>query len=186
MHNQCKEIGDRCLPVYYEQLVLHPEEWMRKILKFLDVPWNASVLHHEEFINKPNGVSLSKVERSSDQVIKPVNLDALTQWVGKIPDDVVRDMADIAPMLSVLGYDPYANPPEYGKADSWVRDNTNRVRADHQMWEIRAKELLQRNEPSNDNSNNEDGGDGATADETAPEIGKKLQENSNQKTWSST
>lgn len=182
MHNQCKEIGDRCLPVYYEQLVLHPEEWMRKILKFLDVPWNASVLHHEEFINKPNGVSLSKVERSSDQVIKPVNLDALTQWVGKIPDDVVRDMADIAPMLSVLGYDPYANPPEYGKADSWVRDNTNRVRADHQMWEIRAKELLQRNEPSNDNSNNEDGGDGATADETAPEIGKKLQENSNQKT----
>lgn len=33
---------------------------MRKILKFLDVPWNDSVLHHEEFINKPNGVSLSK------------------------------------------------------------------------------------------------------------------------------
>lgn len=48
------------LQVYYEQLVLHPEEWMRKILKFLDVPWNESVLHHEEFINKPNGVSLSK------------------------------------------------------------------------------------------------------------------------------
>lgn len=46
--------------VYYEQLVLHPEEWMRKILKFLDIPWNDSVLHHEEFINKPNGVSLSK------------------------------------------------------------------------------------------------------------------------------
>lgn len=130
------------IQVYYEQLVLHPEEWMRKILKFLDIPWNDSVLHHEEFINKPNGVSLSKcvtislnferkianyppiitfffcffielwrVERSSDQVIKPVNLEALSKWVGKIPDDVVRDMADIAPMLSVLGYDPYANPP---------------------------------------------------------------------------
>jgi len=49
-----------CLKVYYEQLVLHPEEWMRKILKFLDVPWNDAVLHHEEFINKPNGVPLSK------------------------------------------------------------------------------------------------------------------------------
>lgn len=47
--------------------------------------------------------------------------------VGHIPDDVVRDMADIAPMLSVLGYDPYANPPDYGKADSWVQDNTKRV-----------------------------------------------------------
>ena len=31
------------------------------------------------------GVSLSKVERSSDQVIKPVNLDALSKWVGHIP-----------------------------------------------------------------------------------------------------
>ena len=26
------------------------------------------VLHHEKQINKPNGISLSKVERSSDQV----------------------------------------------------------------------------------------------------------------------
>lgn len=68
-----------------------------------------------------------RVERSSDQVIKPVNLEALSKWVGHIPEDVVRDMADIAPMLSVLGYDPYANPPDYGKADSWVKDNTLRV-----------------------------------------------------------
>lgn len=117
MHEQCKEIGkERCMMVYYEQLVLHPEEWMRKILKFLDVPWNNSVLHHEEFINKPNGVLLSKVERSSDQVIKPVNLEALSKWVGEIPPDVAHNMADIAPMLSVLGYDPYANPPDYDKS----------------------------------------------------------------------
>jgi len=56
----------------------------------------------------------NRVERSSDQIIKPVNLAALTKWVGNIPEDVVREMADIAPMLSVLGYDPYANPPVYG------------------------------------------------------------------------
>ncbi|XP_037813074.1 protein-tyrosine sulfotransferase isoform X2 [Lucilia sericata] len=128
MHDQCKEIGkERCMMVYYEQLVLHPEEWMRKILDFLDVPWNDSVLHHEEFINKPGGVPLSKVERSSDQVIKPVNLEALSKWVGNIPEDVVRDMADIAPMLSVLGYDPFANPPDYGKPDAWVEDNTSKL-----------------------------------------------------------
>lgn len=60
--------------------------------------------------------SSCRVERSSDQVIKPVNLEALSKWVGNIPDDVVRDMADIAPMLSILGYDPYANPPDYGKS----------------------------------------------------------------------
>lgn len=68
------------------------------------------------------------MERSSDQVIKPVNLEALSKWVGNIPEDVLKDMAEIAPMLSVLGYDPYDNPPNYGKADSFVQDNTNKVR----------------------------------------------------------
>lgn len=54
-------------------------------------------------------------------------MEALSKWVGNIPEDVVRDMADIAPMLSILGYDPYANPPDYGKPDSWVQDNTFKV-----------------------------------------------------------
>lgn len=67
-----------------------------------------------------------RVERSSDQIIKPVNLEALTKWVGHIPDDVVREMPDIAPMLSVLGYDPYANPPVYGAPDRLVSENTRR------------------------------------------------------------
>ncbi|XP_055587575.1 protein-tyrosine sulfotransferase [Uranotaenia lowii] len=175
MHEQCKEIGkDRCMIVYYEQLVLHPEEWMRKILNYLDIPWNDSVLHHEEFINKQNGVALSKVERSSDQVIKPVNLEALSKWVDHIPEDVVRDMAEIAPMLSVLGYDPYANPPDYGKPDSFVQENTYKVRSNPQMWEHKVKELLNReddvpaagggplnpprynNNNNNANNNNED------------------------------
>jgi len=87
-------------------------------------------------------VIIFRVERSSDQVIKPVNLEALTKWVGNIPDDVVRDMADIAPMLSVLGYDPYANPPAYGSPDAFVADNTKRIRANVQLWEDRAKDLL--------------------------------------------
>ncbi|XP_067008739.1 protein-tyrosine sulfotransferase [Anabrus simplex] len=147
MYNQCREVGSsRCLMVHYEQLVLHPREWMNRILNFLDVPWNESVLHHEDLINKPGGVSLSKVERSSDQVIKPVNLEALTKWVGKIPEDVVRDMAEIAPMLSVLGYDPYANPPAYGSPDSAVADNTNRILANGQLWESKAKAFLEQRE----------------------------------------
>ncbi|XP_034479650.1 protein-tyrosine sulfotransferase isoform X1 [Drosophila innubila] len=156
MHEQCRDIGkERCMMVYYEQLVLHPEEWMRKILKFLDVPWNDAVLHHEEFINKPNGVPLSKVERSSDQVIKPVNLEALSKWVDQIPGDVVHDMANIAPMLSVLGYDPYANPPDYGKPDAWVQDNTSKLKANRMLWESKAKQVLQMDtNPDEDNTNN--------------------------------
>ncbi|XP_072909606.1 protein-tyrosine sulfotransferase 1-like isoform X1 [Hemitrygon akajei] len=128
MYNQCLETGfNKCLPVHYEQLVLHPAKWMRNVLQFLDIPWNTAVLHHEEMIGKVGGVSLSKVERSTDQVIKPVNIEALTKWVGKIPHEVVREMPVIAPMLAKLGYDPYANPPNYGKPDPAVIENTKRA-----------------------------------------------------------
>nr|CAH7715005.1 unnamed protein product [Callosobruchus chinensis] len=141
MNNQCRELGpSRCLRVPYEQLVLHPRKWMDKVLRFLDVRWDDSVLHHEDFINKE--VKLSKVERSSDQVIKPVNMEALDKWVGHIPEDVVRDMADLAPMLSVLGYDPYANPPKYGNADDVVLHNTHEIKRNRSEWDKKAKEMF--------------------------------------------
>lgn len=69
-------------------------------------------------------------------------MEALTKWVGKIPEDVVRDMADIAPMLSVLGYDPYANPPNYGKPDDLVADNTRDVKKHEDEWEKKAKQMF--------------------------------------------
>ena len=48
-------------------------------------------------------------------MVKPVNLDALNKWVGQLPPEVVDNMANIAPMLARLGYDPFANPPNYGQ-----------------------------------------------------------------------
>lgn len=61
MYSQCLQAGvAQCMPVYYEQLALHPKMWMERILKFLDIPWNSSVLHHEDFVGKPGGISLSK------------------------------------------------------------------------------------------------------------------------------
>jgi protein-tyrosine sulfotransferase len=58
MYEQCNEVGpQRCLMVYYEQLVLHPEKEMRKILEYLDLPWNDQVLKHEELIGKQISVS---------------------------------------------------------------------------------------------------------------------------------
>ncbi|CAD6185853.1 unnamed protein product [Caenorhabditis auriculariae] len=140
MITQCDLVGSRCMKVYYEQLVLHPEAQMRRILEFLDLPFNESVLKHEELIGKD--ISLSKVERSSDQVVKPVNLDALTKWVGKIPEDVVKDMADIAPMLAKLGYDPNANPPNYGKPDEIVRKKTEDVHKNGETWYKKAVEVV--------------------------------------------
>lgn len=114
MHQQCRAMGpDKCLPVQYERLVLRPRETLRRVLSFLQLPWEEAVLHHERYINRPHGVALSPVERSSDQVVKPVNREALDKWVGQLPADVRADVPELAPMLSVLGYDPWANPPKY-------------------------------------------------------------------------
>ena len=62
MVSQCRQLGsNKCLMVYYEQLVLHPESVLRSLLTFLDLQWQDAVLHHHEYINKPGGISLSKL-----------------------------------------------------------------------------------------------------------------------------
>ncbi|KAF8357441.1 tpst-1 [Pristionchus pacificus] len=140
MNDQCESVKDKCLKVKYEDLVLHPESMMRKILSFLDIEWNPSVLHHEEHIGKE--ISLSNVERSSDQVVKPVNVDALTKWVGAIPQDVIADMSEIAPMLEKLGYDPNSNPPNYGKPDEIVEKKTDDIHKNANEWYNRAVQVV--------------------------------------------
>jgi protein-tyrosine sulfotransferase len=140
MYAQCGALGPSiCLPVYYEQLVLHPETELRKILEFLDIEWNDAVLNHEKFIGAE--ISISKTEKSTDQIMKPVNMDALASWVGHIPADVLRDMSTIAPMLAKLGYDPYAAKPNYGTADQQIIQNTNDIKAKKQYWAQMAKKL---------------------------------------------
>ncbi len=64
-----------------------------------------------------------------------MNLEALSKWVGHIPDDVVEDMANIAPMLEKMGYDPLGNPPNYGKPDAAVVKNTNDILEHGDVWE---------------------------------------------------
>ncbi|PVD32928.1 hypothetical protein C0Q70_08375 [Pomacea canaliculata] len=83
-----------------------------------------------------------QTEKSTDQVIKPVNIEALSKWVGEIPDDVVSDMHNIAPMLLTLGYDPYANPPNYGKPDPEVADNTLHIRTNREFWKQKEKDIF--------------------------------------------
>ena len=67
-------------------------------------------------------------------------------------------MDEIAPMLAKLGYDPDANPPNYGVPDGLVANNTKevsstanqimtksdwcQVHAHGKEWEIRSKQLI--------------------------------------------
>merc|ERR1712243_255262 len=84
-------------------------------------------VHHEKYINKPGGVRVSNVERSSDQIIKPINVDALTSWVGFYDQDLLDDMDAVAPMLRKFGYDPDDSNPIYGVPDGevkfWIVEN---------------------------------------------------------------
>ncbi|XP_074642576.1 protein-tyrosine sulfotransferase 1-like [Tubulanus polymorphus] len=121
MYRKCLKMSHVCMPLWYEQLVIDPEPQMRKVLKFLDIPWNDIVLHHEQTIGKEGGISLSKRERSTDQVNKPVNTDALYKWIELMPKSVKDNAGSIAPMLKDLGYDPDNPIVNYGtKSDDAV------------------------------------------------------------------
>lgn len=109
-------------------------------LRFKEVTLNINGIHTKAFglsdymfIYCFPSVSRFRVERSTDQVMKPVNTDALSKWVGYIPADVISEMAEIAPMLARLGYDPQANPPDYTKPEPLLSPfNSSQVRVDIQ------------------------------------------------------
>lgn len=90
---------------------------------------------------------LRRVERSTDQVMQPVNTDALDKWVGHIPADVLRDMADIAPMLQRLGYDPRANPPDYRRERTAIASLFNYSQVSSNILADHSEEVDQKHRP---------------------------------------
>ena len=86
---------------------------MEKVLSFFELPWTEDVLHHETQIHRLNEKTFSTFVGSSEQIANPVNSESLSKWVGHIPEGVVAEMDEIAPMLKIMGYDPNENPPNY-------------------------------------------------------------------------
>jgi protein-tyrosine sulfotransferase len=133
MFAQCAALGIAiCLPVYYEQLVLHPEKEIRKIFDFLAIRWDNAVLNHEKYVGKE--IALSKNDISTDQVLKPINLKALNKWVGKIPVEALKTIDQTAPMLRKLGYDTKSMNPDYGEPDAKVKENTRLILENREYW----------------------------------------------------
>ena len=64
-----------------------------------------------------------------------MNIEALSKWVGHIPEETLEEMAEIAPMLEHFGYDPNENPPNYGKPDGDVVKNMNDIKQNKHKWE---------------------------------------------------
>ena len=116
MYNQCILVGrERCLPVYYEQLVLKPKYILKKILKFLNIDWNDALLYR--------GVNFDHKIKQSHEVISTINNETLYDWLGKIPKYLL-EFAYISkhPMLKNLGYDTISEKPDYNKLDDRFLD----------------------------------------------------------------
>lgn len=86
-----------------------------------------------------------RIEHSSDQVVKPINLEALRKWIGHIPIDVLEEIDSLAPMLSRLGYDTKSYEPNYGMADQFVLDNMNKLKVNAEFWNEKAKSYARQN-----------------------------------------
>jgi protein-tyrosine sulfotransferase len=133
MYQQCISTPQTCLPVYYEQLVLHPESQLRKISTFLGLSWQDAMVNHEKYVGN---IGISSVEKSTSQVQKPVYLEALTAWYGHIRKDVDKDLETIAPMLGKLGYQyHFDGKPSYGTPDQAVLDKLGMSQFEHEWQE---------------------------------------------------
>ena len=82
---------------------------------------------------------LLKTEESTSQVVKPVNLEALSSWFGHIPSSALEKINKFAPMMARLGYDTKSHRPSYGEPDADVEANTRQIQGKQELWRKLAK-----------------------------------------------
>lgn len=115
---QCKKAGSAiCMPVHYENLVLHPRQTLMKIMDFAEMPWNNNLMEHQNHIN--NDLS------TSEEIKKPLNPYGLQKFVSKIPKDLIGKMTKYQ-MLKIMGYNMNITDGNYGIADSEVTISYNK------------------------------------------------------------
>lgn len=74
-------------------------------------------------------------------MIKPINVDALGKWKGKIPENVEKSLDEIAPMLRKLGYDPNRGPEQYGVPDELVRKKEEELKKNAEVYIQKEEEI---------------------------------------------
>ncbi|CAJ0569482.1 unnamed protein product, partial [Mesorhabditis spiculigera] len=97
MIKQCKSVGDRCLLVHYESLVLTPREEMTDILEFLEEPFSEKVLEHEKLIG--TDIQLNPLEFSTGQVTQRLYQSALHLWKNYFSESLLRKVRELAPLM---------------------------------------------------------------------------------------
>ena len=79
-----------------------------------------------------------RLERSTEQVAKPINLLGLNSWVGHIPAGILNNIKMYAPMLETLGYD-LSPDPSYGEPDEIVKQNIKILEEHPEKFDIETK-----------------------------------------------
>jgi Sulfotransferase family len=102
-------LGDRCVVLRYEDLVLDPETTMRSLLEWLDEPWSDAVLAHYKVQLAEGATSEVEGFTRSDT---PINSARVAGWERQLRDKdrttVVEGTKDLA---AFLGYTPEAAMP---------------------------------------------------------------------------
>ncbi|CAH8517100.1 unnamed protein product [Schistosoma guineensis] len=115
MLEDCQYIGIfRCLSIRYECLILNPREEIKKVLDFLELPWDDKLLEHEKFVY--NTSKLNKYEASSIQIVKSIHNNSLDAWSNNdspILTEFFKLMTTNSSLLKVLGYVSDEIPPNY-------------------------------------------------------------------------
>jgi protein-tyrosine sulfotransferase len=102
-------------------------------------PFQSKFSHRSITLDQLQLSLFHRTEHSSDQVIKPINLAALTQWFGHVPANVRAQLDTLAPMLKKLGYDTQSNTPSYGTPDPLVLENMEKLKKNADFWKDKAK-----------------------------------------------
>ncbi|XP_028408397.1 protein-tyrosine sulfotransferase 1-like [Dendronephthya gigantea] len=114
MLQDCLRVGsERCKVVHYESLVVKPRSILRQIAHFLRAPWSESVMNHTGYLDKADGILLSRLEKSTHQVRKPIYNDSLHLWMTSPLNIRSEKLVSMAPMMDTLGYLRIGNPPKY-------------------------------------------------------------------------
>lgn len=98
---QAPVLAGRVLEVRYEDLVLHTEATLRRILQFLDEPWDESVLSYYT-----RDRSCEPAEASTSQAQQPVTARSIGRWRtdNMTPADRAAFQVHAGVLLQQLGY----------------------------------------------------------------------------------
>ena len=92
LYKECLARGSKkCLRVFYEELVMNPARIMKTVLKFINAPWDDSVLNIVK-------------DKEENIVFSNPKLVHLNTWNGFFPINITKDLEKLAPFMKKLGY----------------------------------------------------------------------------------